>query len=72
MQFLTLEDETDIYECVLFPKAFKEFGDLLQWEKLFIIRGIVKESFGVCSIMIEKMASLQQWVKRLNSNRHSA
>ena len=71
MEFLTLEDETDIYECVLFPNAFKEFGDLLQWEKLFIIRGVVEESFGVYSIAIEKMASIQQWIKRLNRNKNS-
>jgi len=65
MEFLTLEDETDIYECVLFPDVFQEFGDMLHWETLFIIRGIVEESFGVYTITIEKMASLQQWVKKL-------
>ena len=68
MEFLTLEDETDIYECVLFPDVFKEFGDLLHWETLFIIRGTVEESFGVYSVSIEKMGSLQQWVRRLNRN----
>ena len=54
MEFLTLEDETDIYECVLFPKVFQEFGDLFQWESLFIIRGIIEKSFGVCIVKIEK------------------
>jgi error-prone DNA polymerase len=66
MEFLTLEDETDIYECVLFPKVFQEFGDILHWETLFIISGTVEESFGVYSVTIEKMASLQQWVRHLN------
>ncbi len=65
MEFLTLEDETDIYECVLFPDVFLEFGDMLHWETLFIIRGIVEDSFGVCTVTIEKLASLQQWVKNL-------
>ena len=65
MEFLTLEDETDIYECVLFPEVFREFGDMLHWETLFIIRGMVEESFGVYSVTIEKMGSLQQWVKKL-------
>jgi len=69
MEFLTLEDESDIYECVLFPNAFKEFGDLLHWETLFIIRGTIEESYGVCSITIEKMGSLQQWVQRLDQGR---
>ena len=66
MEFLTLEDETDIYECILFPKVFQKFGDLLHWETLFIISGTVEESFGVYSVTIEKMASLQQWVRHLN------
>ena len=66
MEFLTLEDETDIYECVLFPEVFHKFGDMLHWETLFIIRGAVEESFGVYSVTIEKMGSLQQWVRRLN------
>ena len=69
MEFLTLEDETDIYECVLFPNIFKEFGDLLHWETLFIIRGTVEESFGVYSVTIEKMGSLQQWLRRLGQGR---
>ena len=64
MKFLTLEDETGFFECVLFPETFQEFGDILHWEKLFIIRGTVEESFGVHSIMIEKMGSLRQWVRR--------
>ena len=71
MEFLTLEDETDIYECVLFPETFQEFGDLFHWETFFIIRGMVEESFGVYSVTIEKLASLQQWVHRLNRNTES-
>ena len=66
MEFLTLEDETDIYECVLFPEVFHKFGDMLHWETLFIIRGSVEESFGVYSVTIEKMGSLHKWVRRLN------
>ena len=68
MEFFTLEDETDIYECILFPDTFQEFGDLFHWESLFIIRGTVEESFGAYSVTIEKLASLQQWVHRLNRN----
>ncbi len=64
MEFLTLEDETDIYECVLFPTVFREFGDLLHWETLFILRGKVEESFGVYTITIEKLASLPGVVQK--------
>ncbi len=64
MEFLTLEDETDIYECVLFPESYREYGDLLNWEKLFLIRGKVEESFGVYTITIEKLASLPALMRK--------
>ena len=65
MEFLTLEDETDIYECVMFPDAFAQYGDLLNWEKLLIIRGKVEVSFGVYTVTIEKMASIQRMGEKL-------
>ncbi len=60
MEFLTLEDETAIYECVLFPEVFRKYGDLLNWESLFLVRGKVETSFGVYTITIEKLESLSQ------------
>jgi len=65
MEFITLEDETDIYECVMFPDAFAAYGDLLNWEKLFIIRGKVEVAFGVYTITIEKMGSMQKMGEKL-------
>ncbi len=69
MEFLTLEDETDIYECVMFPDAFAQYGDLLNWEKLLIIRGKVEVSFGVYTITIEKMGSMQRMGENLRKRR---
>ncbi len=60
MEFITFEDETDIYECVMFPKVYKKYGDLLNWEKLFVVRGKVEEAWGVYSITIEKLWSLSR------------
>ena len=68
MEFLSLEDETDIYECILFPKVFQKYGDLLQWETLFILRGTVEEAFGVCNVNIERIGSLPQWIKKRYSS----
>ena len=64
MQFLTLEDETDVYECILFPKVFSEFSDIIHWETLFIIHGKVEQAFGVYNININKIASLREWVEK--------
>ena len=66
MKFLTLEDESDIYECILFPETFKKYSDILYWEKLFIIKGIIEQSFGIYTVKIQKLASLQQWVYNRN------
>lgn len=66
MEFLTLEDETDIYECVLFPEVFRKYGDILHWEKLFLLRGTVEEAFGVFTITVERLVSLPRNIEKLN------
>ena len=58
-------DETDIYECVMFPRSFQLYGDLLNWEKLLILRGKVEVAFGVFTITIEKLASLPAMIRKL-------
>ena len=60
MEFVTFEDETDIFECVMFPKTYKEFSDLLNWEKLFLVYGKVEKVFDVCTLTISRLESLQR------------
>ncbi|UCH63901.1 MAG: DNA polymerase III subunit alpha [Fidelibacterota bacterium] len=60
MEFLTFEDRTDLFECVLFPTKYKLFNDLVRWERLFLIRGKVEETWGVYTVTIEKLASLSR------------
>ena len=65
MEFVTFEDETDIYECIMFPAVFTKYGDLLNWETLFILRGKVEKAFGIYTVTVEKLASLQQMIEKL-------
>ena len=65
MEFVTFEDETDIFECVMFPDVYKEFGDLLNWESLFVMRGKVEVAFGVYTLTVEKLGSLRRIVDKL-------
>ncbi len=60
MEFLTFEDQTALFECVLFPTQYKLFNDLVRWERLFLIRGQVEEAWGVYTVTIEKLASLRR------------
>ncbi|MCH7858904.1 MAG: DNA polymerase III subunit alpha [Candidatus Marinimicrobia bacterium] len=68
MEFLTFEDQTDVFECVLFPDQYQRFNDLARWEKLFLIRGKVEGAWDVYTVTIEELTSLNQlmrgWVKR--------
>ena len=65
MKFLTLEDETEIYECVLFPKVFSDLGDVINWETLFILRGKVKKTFGVHTVIVDRIGSLTDWMRKI-------
>ncbi|MCH8327129.1 MAG: DNA polymerase III subunit alpha, partial [Candidatus Marinimicrobia bacterium] len=58
MEFLTFEDQSGLFETVLFPGQYKAYSDLLRWEKLFVIEGKVEESYGVQTVTIEKLSSL--------------
>ena len=58
MEFLTFEDQSGLFEAVLFPGQYKVFNDLLRWEKLFVIQGKVEESYGVQTVTIERLTSL--------------
>jgi DNA polymerase III alpha subunit len=67
MEFVTFEDETDLYECVMFPEAYETFGDLLNWETLFLIQGKVEETYSVYTVTIEKLISLTQMIKKIKA-----
>jgi len=67
MEFVTFEDKTDIYECVMFPNTYNEFGDLLNWERLFVLRGKVECAFGACTITIERIMSLTKIVEKMTA-----
>ena len=69
MEFVTFEDETDLYECVMFPEAYETFGDLLNWETLFLIQGKVEEAYNVYTVTIEKLISLTQMIKKIKETK---
>jgi len=72
MEFVTFEDETAIFECVMFPQVYQQYGDLLNWEKLFIVRGKVEEAWGVYTLTVEKLLSLPRYFEKIANMRSAA
>ena len=56
MKFLTLEDETAIYEAVLFPGAYKRCGQALRGGGPFVISGRVEDDAGYRTVTVDKIA----------------
>ena len=58
MEFLSFEDETGIFETVLFPKAYERYAGLLDEPRPVIIQGTVQEDLGAIAIHVERLTPL--------------
>ena len=58
MAFLTFEDETAIYDATLFPDAFRRYGHALASEGMYMLKGLVEESFGATTVTIYHLERL--------------
>jgi len=58
MEFVSFEDETAIFETVLFPKAYERYARLLDEPRPVIIRGTVREDLGAVAIHVEELSPL--------------
>ena len=58
MAFLKLEDKTGTMEAVVFPKIYKEFGELLVGGVCVLLKGTVNNRNGELSIAIDKVKKL--------------
>jgi DNA-directed DNA polymerase III PolC len=52
MQFISFEDETDIFETIFFPKVYKKHALRLSYQRPYILCGRVEEEFGVISLNV--------------------
>ena len=51
-QFISFEDETDIFETVFFPRVYKKYALRLLHHAPYILRGKVDTEFGVISLNV--------------------
>ena len=58
MAFVSFEDESDLYETVLFPTIFEKYNALLTRQIPLVISGIVKNDFGASIVEIDSLKYL--------------
>jgi len=58
MEFVSFEDETALYETVLFPDAYARFRHLLYGSGPLLLRGLVEEDRGAVTVTLEDMATI--------------
>jgi len=65
MNFLSLEDETGLYETVIFPKVYDRYGKLLFDQQPLLVYGRVTNDEGAISVEINRLNPLQQAMSAL-------
>jgi DNA-directed DNA polymerase III PolC len=58
MEFLTLEDQTDIYDATLFPHAYRRFCHLLATNQAYIVTGLVEEQYATITLTVKDLRLL--------------
>lgn len=58
MQFLTFEDQTGLVEATFFPEAFRRFHMMLDWNRPYILHGLVEENFGALTLTVDQCQSI--------------
>ena len=61
MKFMTLEDSTALFDAILLPIVYKQFGTLLYDRGPYIIQGRVKKEGRLISVIVS-------WINRLHSS----
>ncbi|PIE90447.1 MAG: DNA polymerase III subunit alpha [Acidobacteria bacterium] len=58
MSFLTFEDESELFECVAFPTAYRQFATIMEYDQSYLLRGQVEEQLGAVSLHLNYMKKL--------------
>ena len=58
MSFLSLEDETAMYETVIFPQVYERYNRLLFDQRPLLVYGMVANDEGAVSLEISRIEAL--------------
>ena len=69
MEFITLEDCTALYDATLFPEVYRRCSHLLSTNRAYIVEGLVEASFGVVTLTVLELRSLESGADEDRSRR---
>ncbi|MBS0156137.1 MAG: DNA polymerase III subunit alpha [Nitrospira sp.] len=58
MEFMTLEDQTGMYDATLFPTTYRHYCDLLATNQAYAITGRVEEQFSTVTVTVRTLQLL--------------
>jgi error-prone DNA polymerase len=68
--FMTLEDETDIANAVVWPKVFERFRPVVLGARLTAVSGPVQKESGVIHVVAERLIDLTPMLAALSADAH--
>ena len=58
MEFITLEDQTGMYDATVFPNSYRQYCHLLATNQAYVVTGLVKEHFLTVTVTVKTLQLL--------------
>ncbi|HBR51758.1 MAG TPA: DNA polymerase III subunit alpha [Nitrospira sp.] len=58
MEFMTLEDQTSMYDATVFPTTYRRYCHLLATNQAYVVTGLVEEHFSTVSVTVKTLQLL--------------
>jgi len=58
MEFMTLEDQTGMYDATVFPNIYREYCHLLATNQAYVVTGLVEEQFSTVTVTVKTLQLL--------------
>jgi DNA polymerase III alpha subunit len=58
MEFMTLEDQTGMYDATLFPAPYRQYCHLLATNQAYVLTGLVEEHFSTVTVTVRTLQPL--------------
>jgi len=58
MEFITLEDQTGLYDATVFPNTYRRYCHLLATNQAYVLTGLVEEQFSTITLTVKELRFL--------------